>query len=222
TAAAVVAAVHPAASIVAGVLGAMYGLYAAHRNGADPSAGVVLSTMLRYGVLAGAGAFVVGDLGRVLILGFPAVGLTPLPSAMATAALGQGAFQGKFSDAATSSADRLMSAFPAVAGALGLSVGVSIAAHSLILSIATGAMAATGVAAAVYAALYDPAVSPATGPARMARGYVLQALMTGLALAVTSPYLFWPFAILAAWGLGDVMWAAARAAWAAISPAPKR
>ncbi len=72
-------------------------------------------------------------------------------------------------------------------------------------TIATNAMAATGVATvALYAAIFTPGRSYANSPARMATGYVLQALMMGLALAVTSPWLFWPFALMGAAGFGLV------------------
>ena len=39
----------------------------------------------------------------------------------------------------------------------------------------------------------------------MARGFVLQSLMTGLALSMASPYLAAPFLALAAWGFWDVI-----------------
>lgn len=198
--------IHPAASALAAVAGAVYGLIAAHpKGGPAPSAGEVMASVLRYGVLAGAGAYVLLDLTQALFLGFPAAGLSPLPTAVATAALGQSAFQGKFVEPTTSTADRLMGSFPAIAGALGLSLGVALFSPSLLLTATVGAMSATGVAAAVYSAFYKPGLSAANGPALMARGYVMQTLMTGLALAVTGPYLMAPFLLMAAWGFWDVI-----------------
>ena len=169
-----------------------------------------MAAALRMGIVSGAGVFVLFDLAQVLFLGAAASALTPLSSALATAALGQSAFQGKFTDPAASAADRIMGAFPAVAAALGLSVGVLLTAPALLPMLSLGAMSLTGVAAAFYSALYRPGRSPAEGPAAMARGYVLQSLMTGLALAVSGPYLAVPFMALAAWGLWDVLGALVR------------
>jgi hypothetical protein len=82
-------------------------------------------------------------------------------------------------------------------------------------------MAATGVATALYAAIFKPGQSLVNGPARMAKGYVLQALMMGLALAVHSnPYLFWPFALLGTAGFGLVLWTTALEIWAHRPGAP--
>jgi hypothetical protein len=203
--------IHPTASALAGVAGAVYGVVAAHRNSATPpSAGEILSAAVRYGLLSGAGTYFLLDLVKVPFLGLAAAGVNPLPAAVATAALGQSAFQGKFADPATSSADRIMSAFPAVASALGLSVGVgallmSAGTAMLLSTLTVNAMAVTGVAAAIFAALFQPGRSSAAGPAAMAKGYVLQSLMSGLALAVTNPYLMVPFLALAAWGFWDVV-----------------
>ncbi len=209
--AALLTTVHPAATAFAAAAGALYGVVSAlRREGPPPSAGEVMAAALRMGIASGAGVFVLLDLAQALLLGAAASSLTPLSSALATAALGQSAFQGKFTDPAASSADRILGAFPAVAAALGLSVGVLMTAQSLLLSLSLGAMSLTGVAAAVYSALYRPGKSPAEGPAAMARGYVLQSLMTGLALAVTGPYLAFPFMALAAWGSWDVLSALAR------------
>jgi len=196
----------------AAAAGAVYGLIASRRKDGTPATtGEAMTSMLRYGMLAGAGAYVLLDLTQMLFLGASASGLQPLTSAVATAALGQSAFQGTFKDAATSSADRIMSAFPSVAAALGLSVGVVLTMAvpttflAAALSIAAGVMSVTGVAAALYAALYTPGKSPENGPARMARGYVLQALMTGMALALSNPYFVVPFLLLGAWGFWDVI-----------------
>ena len=197
----------PIVTALAAVIGAIYGLIAAHRKGdASPSAGELLSSVLRYGIMAGAGTFVLLDVTNILFMGFSAAALTPLPTALATAALGQSAFQGKFSDPATSTADRLIGAFPAVAAALGLSIGLMLSAPAIpLFALALNAMSVTAVMSAVYAAVYQPGKSAQDGPAIMARGYVLQSLMTGLALAVAGPELALPFAALAAWGFWGVM-----------------
>ena len=208
---ALVTMAHPAATAFAAAAGALYGVVSAlRREGPPPSAGELMAAALRMGIVSGAGVFVLFDLAQVLFLGAAASALTPLSSALATAALGQSAFQGKFTDPAASPAARIMGAFPAVAAALGLRVGVLMTAQSLLLSLSLGAMSLTGAAAALYSALYRPGLSPAEGPAAMARGYVLQSLMTGLALAVSGPYLAVPFMALAAWGLWDVLGALAR------------
>jgi len=202
---------HPTASVVAAVVGAAYGAFVAYRkDGPPPSAVEVFASILRYGILGGAGVYACMDLSQVVFLGLRGA-VSPLPAALATAALGQTAFQGKFTDPATSSADRIMAVFPVVAAALGLSIGGLKVSPDLLYSLGVGAMSATGVATALYAALYKPGQSPADGPAHMARGYVLQALMTGFALAVANPTIALAFAALAALGLGDVIYATGRA-----------
>jgi hypothetical protein len=141
------------------------------------------------------------------------VGLKPLSSAVATAALGRAAFQAKFSDAATTSADRIIGAFPAVAAALGLSIGVNLLPPALSYQLAMTAMAATGVLTAVYAAIFKVGRSPADGPSLMAKGFVLQTLMWGLALALTTPWQVWSFTVMGAAGLGLILWAFGRELW---------
>jgi hypothetical protein len=185
----------------------------------------VFSSILRYGVLGGAGAYILLDLSQIATTGVAAIGLKPLTSAIAIAALGRTAFQDKFMAPTTTSADRIMGAFPAVAAAVGISVGIgmsALVAPALPLSfvLATGAMAVTGVATALYAAIFKPGQSLINGPERMAKGYVLQALMMGLALAMTNPYLFWSFAIMGAGGFGLVLWTTALEIWAHRPGAP--
>jgi hypothetical protein len=213
-AASVLGYMHPAASMVAAAVGAVYGAIAAKgKDGAAPSSGEVLGSVLRYGMLAGAGVYACMDIASVVFLGVRGA-VSSLPAALATAALGQSAFQGKFKDADTSSADRIMSVFPAAATALGLNLGATLLkgmpALAMLSSLGVGAMVLTGVASLLFAVTYDPAKSPADGPARMARGFVLQALMTGLALAIGNQYLVALFAALAVWGFADVIYATAR------------
>lgn len=197
---------HPLASIAAAVIGAVYGLVVARKpDGSSPGTADVLASVIRHAIIAGAGTYIAVDLAAVYLLGLPPLAISPLPVTLATAAMAQGAFQGKFADPATSPADRILGAFPAVAGALGLNIGIFLAAPNLILSAAIGAMSVTGAAAAVYAAVYQPGKSAADGPAAMARGFVLQGLMTGLALAMSNPYMAAPFAALALWGFWDVL-----------------
>ena len=208
--------IHPLASAIGAGVGGLFGLfitYSRRKDGEMPSAGAVIASVLRYGIIGAAGTYVLLDLVRIPFVGLQAAALSPLSSAVATAALGQTGFQGTFADPATSSADRIMAAFPAVAGALGLSIGTTVLMASAGLTLgavatmlAVGAMTITGVAGAFYSAMYKPGRSPDDGPARMARGYVLQALMTGLAFAVTSPWLMVPFYALAAWGFWDVIY----------------
>lgn len=200
--AALLASAQPIGTVLAAAVGAVYGLIAAARRGdAPPSAGEILASVLRYGIMSGAGMFVLLDVANVLFAGLSTAGLTPLPMAMVAAALGHSAFQGKFDDAATSAADRLMSAFPAIATALGLSIGLVLATPAVpLLLLAVKALSATAVAAAVYAAVYKPGKSSAGGPAAMARGFVMQSLMTGLALSVSGTALTLSFLALAAWG----------------------
>ncbi|MDD5630071.1 MAG: hypothetical protein PHU21_13465 [Elusimicrobia bacterium] len=207
----VLGAMNPAASIVAAAVGSLYGAFAAKgKNGKSASTGELFGSILRYGILAGAGVYACTDIAGLLFMGTRSV-ISPLPTALATAALGQGAFQGKFTEAETSSADRIMAVFPAVAAALGLSVvEKAVPGMSLLMTYALNAMTVTGVASALFAVTYDQAKSPKDGPARMARGYVLQALMSGLALSVANPYLTALFAALAVWGFADVVWASGR------------
>ncbi|MDE2509766.1 MAG: hypothetical protein KGL74_01470, partial [Elusimicrobia bacterium] len=77
-------------------------------------------------------------------------------------------------------------------------------------ALAMGAMTVTGVATALYAAIFKLGRSPLAGPALMAKGYVLQALMTGMALAVANPYLTWIFAAMGAAGFALVLWTMGR------------
>jgi hypothetical protein len=197
---------NPGASIVAAAVGSLYGAFAAKgKDGKGASTGDLFGSILRYGVLAGAGVYASTDIAAMLFGATRAV-ISPLPTALATAALGQGAFQGKFADEGTSPADRIMAVFPAIAAALGLSiVEKAVPGVGLLMGYALNAMTVTGVASALFAVTYDPAKSPKDGPSRMARGYVLQALMSGLALAVGNPYLAALFAALAVWGFVDVM-----------------
>ena len=134
-----------------------------------------------------------------------------------TAALAQTAFAAKFMDPATTPADRIMGAFPAVAMAFGLSVGaVAFLPAATMLTVGTAALMITGAATALFTALFRLEKSPATGPAAMGRGFVLQALMTGLALALgPTPYALFFFA-LGMWGFGMVLLATAREIWAAV------
>lgn len=197
---------HPLGGVVGAAVGAAYGLLVARKaDGSAPGTAELIASVIRHAVIAGAGTYIAFDLAAVYLMGFAPLAMSPLPVTLATAALAQGAFQGKFTEAATTPADRILGAFPAVAAALGLNIGVFMVAPGLLISAAIGAMSATGVAAAVYAAVYQPGKSAEAGPSAMARGFVLQSLMTGLALAMTSPYLAAPFVALAAWGFWDVL-----------------
>lgn len=208
------AMIHPLATAAAAIVGAVYGIYSTHQQtGKAPSAGEVIAAVLRYGIIGGAGAYVLLDLTQVLFLGLSPIGINPLPASMATAALAHGAFQGKFTEAATTPSDRLMTTFPAIAAALGLNLGIFLTGAALPIMLAASAMSLTGVAAAVYGALYEPGKSASAGPASMTRGFVLQSLMTGLALSVANPLLAAPFALLAAWGFWDVMSTAVGESW---------
>jgi hypothetical protein len=193
------------------------------KDGSASSTGDTFTSIMRYGVLGGAGAYVLLNATQAAF--GASIGLQPLSSAIAIAALGRTAFQEKFIYATTSGADRFFGAFPAVAGAVGISVAVGLTATALAVpalsvTLATGAMAVTGVATALFAAIFTPGQSPLNGPDRMAKGYVLQALMMGLALAMTNPWLFWPFAAMGAAGFGLVLWTAALEVWAHRPGAP--
>ena len=212
-------AIHPLASAGGAVLGAIYGMFAARSKDGETSAGDVLASALRYGVVGGASVYALMDLTQLVFVG-PGVGLKPLSSAVATAALGRAAFQGKFADAATTSADRIIGAFPAVAAALGLSIGINMVAPPLTYQLAMTAMAVTGVLTAVYAAIFKPGRSPADGPALMGKGFVLQTLMWGLALALSTAWQAWAFTIMGAAGVGLILWAFGRELWS-LRPAAK-
>ena len=93
-------------------------------------------------------------------------------------------------------------------------------ALSLSFTIAMGTMAATGVASALFTYFFKPGVSPSDGPGLMAKGYVAQALMLGLALAMTSPWLFGGFALLGMFGFGLVLRTTARELWSHRPGAP--
>jgi hypothetical protein len=216
--------IQPLASAAGAVAGAIYGMIAARpKDGSSGSSGEVFASILHYGILGGAGAYTLLDLSQLAFAGGSVIGLKPLTSAVAIAALGRTAFQDKFTDPATTGADRIIGSFPAVAAAVGISLGVAmtaLVAPALSFTIATGAMAVTGVATAFYAATYKPTRSMANGPAMMAKGFVLQALMMGLALAVTNPFLFWPFAALGAAGFAMVLYSTALQAWSLRPGAP--
>lgn len=208
----------PLATAIAAVLGALVGLWSARsKDGSPANAGQVFSGALSHGAIAGAAAFTLLDLTKVAFLGTTAAALTPLTAAVATAALAQAAFAAKFIDPATTPADRIIGAFPAVAMAFGLSVGAAaFLPAATMLTIGTAAMMATGAATALFTALFRLEKSPAGGPAMMGRGFVLQALMTGLAIALgPSPYALF-FFLLGLAGFASVMYATAKEVWAAI------
>lgn len=200
----------------AALIGALFGLFAARGKDGAPAAGEVIASTMRYGVVAGAAAFVLLDILPMVFLGAE-VGLRPLTAAVATAALGQTAFAQKFTEPTTTPADRIVGAFPAVAAAFGLSLAAApaLTAGITLAGAATALMMLSGAAVALYVALYSPARSPQTGPAHMGRGFTLQALMSGMALAVASPYYSAFFLALALAGFALVAFAAGREAWTA-------
>ncbi len=208
----------PLATAIAAVLGALVGLWSARsKDGSPANAGQVFSGALSHGAIAGAAAFTLLDLTKVAFLGTTAAALTPLTAAVATAALAQAAFAAKFMDPATTPADRIIGAFPAVAMAFGLSVGAAaFLPAATMLTIGTAAMMATGAATALFTAIFRLEKSPAGGPAMMGRGFVLQALMTGLAIALgPSPYALF-FFLLGLAGFASVMYATGKEVWAAL------
>ncbi len=208
----------PLATVVAAVIGALYGLWSSRSpDGTPGNAGHVFASALSHGAIAGAAAFTLFDLTSMAFLGTTAAALTPLTAAVATAALAQAAFAAKFMLPATTPAERVMGAFPAVAMSFGLSLTASaFLAPSLMLTLGTAALMLTGAATALFTAIFRLDGSPAGGPAAMGRGFVLQVLMTGLALALgPSPYAYFFFA-LGLWGFATVMQAAAKEAWAAL------
>jgi hypothetical protein len=215
---AIIGAYSPLATAIAAVIGALFGLWSSRsRDGGAVNAGHVFASALSSGAIAGAAAFALIDLTKIAFLGASAAALTPLTAAVATAALAQTAFAAKFMDPATTPADRIMGAFPAVAMAFGLSVGAAaFLPAATMLTIGTAALMITGASTALYTALFRLEKSPAAGPAAMGRGFVLQALMTGLALALgPTPYALFFFA-LGMVGFALVMSATAREIWAAV------
>jgi len=215
---AIIGSYSPLATAIAAVIGALFGLWSSRsRDGGAVNAGHVFASALSSGAIAGAAAFTLIDLTKVAFLGASAAALTPLTAAVATAALAQTAFAAKFMDPATTPADRIMGAFPAVAMAFGLSVGaVAFLPAATMLTVGTAALMVTGAATALFTALFRLEKSPATGPAAMGRGFVLQALMTGLALALgATPYALFFFA-LGMVGFALVMSATAKEIWAAV------
>ena len=215
---AIIGSYSPLATAIAAVIGALFGLWSSRsRDGSAVNAGHVFASALSSGAIAGAAAFPLLDLTKVAVLGASAAALTPLTAAVATAALAQTAFAAKFTDPATTPADRIMGAFPAVAMAFGLSVGaVAFLPAATMLTVGTAALMLTGAATALFTALFRLEKSPATGPAAMGRGFVLQALMTGLALALgPTPYALFFFA-LGMVGFALVMSATAKEIWAAV------
>ena len=215
---AIIGSYSPLATAIAAVIGALFGLWSSRsRDGSAVNAGHVFASALSSGAIAGAAAFTLLDLTKVAFLGASAAALTPLTAAVATAALAQTAFAAKFTDPATTPADRIMGAFPAVAMAFGLSVGaVAFLPAATMLTVGTAALMLTGAATALFTALFRLEKSPATGPAAMGRGFVLQALMTGLALALgPTPYALFFFA-LGMVGFALVMSATAKEIWAAV------
>lgn len=224
TALSYLAGIQPLAAAAGAVLGAVFGMFAARsKDGGPVSAGEVFSSILRYGVLGGAGVYVLLDVTHMAFAGVASSPLQPITTAIATAALGRTAFQDKFTDPATSSADRVTGAFPAVAASVGISVATVmglLTIPALATTLAVHAMAVTGVATAIFTAIYKPGQSPVEGPSRMAKGFVLQALMMGLALAMTNQILFTIFAAMGVAGFGLVLWATALEIWAHRPGAP--
>ncbi|MDO8757523.1 MAG: hypothetical protein Q7J64_05895 [Elusimicrobiota bacterium] len=206
----------PLATAIAAVIGALFGLWSTRtKDGTSANAGRVFAATLSHGAIAGAAAFALIDLTRFAFLGGSAAALAPMTAAVATAALAQSAFSAKFTDPATTSADRVMGAFPAVALAFGIGIGAfALAAPVGIFAIATASLMATGAATALYTALFSPEKSAASGPAAMGRGFVLQTLMTGLALSLgPTPYALFFFG-LGMFGFATVMRTTATEAWA--------
>ncbi len=214
----------PLATAIAAVLGALFGLWSTRtKDGSSANAGHVFSATVSHGAIAGAAAYALIDLVKVAFLGASAAALAPLTAAVATAALAQSAFSVKFTDPATTPADRVMGAFPAVALAFGLGIGaVTFMAPVGVLALSTAALMATGAATALYTALFRLETSPAGGPAAMGRGFVLQTVMTGLALSLgPTPYgLF--FLALGMWGFITVMRTTAAEAWAYVPESFKK
>ncbi|MBI5245711.1 MAG: hypothetical protein HY923_00910 [Elusimicrobia bacterium] len=207
----------PLATAIAAILGALFGLWSARgKDGSPANAGQALASSISFGAIAGAAAFTLLDLTKVAFLGTAVAAITPLTAAVATAALAQAAFSAKFTDPATTPADRIIGAFPAVAMSFGLGIGVlAFAAPIGLMALATAAVMATGAATALYTALYRPEKSAAAGPAAMGRGVVLQTLMTGMAFAIgPTPYALF-FLALGAWGFITVMRTTAQEAWSA-------
>jgi len=208
----------PLATAIAAVIGALFGLWSTRtKDGSSANAGQVFSATLSHGAIAGAAAFALIDLVKVAFLGASGAALAPLTAAVATAALAQSAFAAKFTDPATTPADRVMGAFPAVAMAFGLGIGaVTLLAPVGVLALSTAALMATGAATALYTALFRLEKSPAGGPAAMGRGFVLQTVMTGLALSLgPTPYgLF--FLALGGWGFLTVMRTTSAEVWSVV------
>ena len=208
----------PIATAIAAVLGALFGLWSSRsKDGSTANVGHVFASALSHGAIAGAAAFTLIDLTKVLFLGASAAALMPLTAAVATAALAQSAFSAKFMDPTTTPADRIMGAFPAVAMAFGLSIGaIAFMPAATMLTLGTSALMATAAATALFTALFRLEKSPADGPAMMGRGFVLQGLMTGLAVALgPTPYALFFFA-LGMWGFASVMRATANEVWTAL------
>lgn len=208
----------PLATAITAVLGALFGLWSSRsKDGSSANAGQVFSTAMSYGAIAGAAAFALIDLTQVLFLGASAAALAPLTFAVVTASLAQSAFSAKFMDPATTPADRIMGAFPAVAMAFGLGIGAfALIAPTGLLALSTMMLMATSAATALYTALFRLEKSAAGGPAAMGRGFVLQTLMTGLALALgPSPYALFFFG-LGVLGFASVMRTTATEFWASV------
>ena len=209
TTASMLSALHPTATLLSAAVGVVYGLVAARRaEGGPPSSGQVFSSALRYGVIGGAGTYALMGMAQSALSGFSFAGVNPVSTALVTAALGHTAFEGKFGSATTTSADRIFSAFPAVAAAFGLNaytIAQFVAVSSWTHALAASALSVTGLIAAFYATLFTPGRSDPNGPNQMARGFVLQSLMGGLALALSNPWFSLPFAALAVWGFWDVL-----------------
>jgi hypothetical protein len=215
---AIIGSYSPLATAIAAVIGALFGLWSSRsRDGSAVNAGHVFASTLSSGAIAGVAAFTLIDLTKIAFLGASAAALTPLTAAIATAALTQTAFAAKFTDPATTPADRIMGAFPAVAMTFGLSVGaMAFLPAATMLTISTAALMLTGAATALYTAMFRLEKSPAAGPAAMGRGFVLQSLMTGLALALgPTPYALFFFA-LGMVGFALVMSTTATEIWAAV------
>lgn len=212
---------HPVAVAVASVLGVLFGLWSARaKDGSPANSGAVFAASMSYGAVAGAAVYALLDLTKLVFTGGAAIGLVPLAGAVAIAALAQTAFAQKFVDPASTPADRIMGAFPAVAACFGLTVGVaSLSAAPTLLTVASAFLAVTGAAAALYTALFRPERSPADGPAAMGRGFTLQVLMSGLGLALAGSPWSWFFFALGAWGFGLVMLATAREVASAVKAA---
>ena len=121
--------------------------------------------MLRYGIMAGAGIVRPFDVTNILFMGFSAAALHAAAHRPGHRRSRPERFPGQVLRPRDQHGRPPHRRIPAVAAALGLSIGLMLSAPAIpLFALALNAMSVTAVMSAVYAAVYQPGNRPKTAP----------------------------------------------------------